>query len=63
MSMPSFAAKAIARGPRTLAPPSFDGHGWLVVLNMMLTTTAAILAIMLAAKLVKDWVRHRPQDG
>lgn len=45
MSNPvSFAAEAIAHGPRTLAPPSFDGHGWLVVINMMLTTTARFTA-------------------
>lgn len=63
MNVTSFAAQAVAEGPRTLAPPSFEGHGWLVVLNMMLTTTAAILAAMLAAKLAKDWLRHLPLDS
>lgn len=63
MDLRSFAAQAIAFGPRTLAPPSFEGHGWLVVINMMATTTASILAAMLAVKLIKDWWRHRPDDG
>lgn len=59
MDLRSFAAQAIAFGPRTLAPPSFEGHGWLVVVNMMATTTASILGAMLAVKLIKDWWRHR----
>lgn len=58
----SFAVQAIERGPRTIAPPSFEGHGWLVVINIVMTTAPAILALMLAGKLVKDWYRHGAQD-
>lgn len=34
MTETSLAAQAVASGPGTVAPPSFDGHGWLVALNM-----------------------------
>ena len=39
MGTMSFAAQAVAHGPATLAPPGFDGHGWLVVGNMAASTT------------------------
>jgi len=58
----SLAAQAIQQGPGTVAPPSFDGHGWLVVINMVVSTVGSILAGMLACKLGKDWYRHRAQD-
>ncbi|MBB4154195.1 hypothetical protein GGQ80_002105 [Sphingomonas jinjuensis] len=63
MSNNSFAVQAVANGPMTVAPPSFDGHGWLVAINLAWMTTAAILALMLVGKLVKDMIRHKERDG
>ncbi|MBE2990804.1 hypothetical protein IFR23_02105 [Sphingomonas sp. CFBP 13603] len=44
----SFAAEASAEGPMTLAPPSFDGHGWRVVINLARTTAVGVGALMFA---------------
>ena len=63
MANDSYAVRAVANGPMTAAPPSFDGQGWLVVINLTIMTTVAILATMLAAKLIKDWLRFRPAEG
>lgn len=42
----SLAAQAVAAGPQTVASPSFDGHGWLVVLNMAAMTAATVIGLM-----------------
>lgn len=62
MAKSSFAARMVADGPATLAPPSFEGMGWLVALNMFFMTIAFLGGTMVVAKLVGDWVRHRRQD-
>lgn len=62
MANSSFAARMVADGPATLAPPSFEGMGWLVALNMAIMTFAFLGGTMVVAKLVGDWVRHRRQD-
>ncbi|EZP57266.1 hypothetical protein [Sphingomonas sp. RIT328] len=64
MANSSFAAQAVAKGPMTAAPPSFDGHGWLVVLNLAAATFACVVAIMFAVDavrgIVRNWGRDRP---
>ncbi len=62
MQNSSFAAKAVAEGPPTLAPPSFDGHGWLVVLNLAVMTFATVVAVMFAVDAVRAWWRNRKTD-
>ena len=62
MSNSSFAAQAVAEGPQTLAPPSFNGMGWLVVINLAVMTIATLIGIMVIMKLGGDWVKHRRQD-
>lgn len=62
MANSSFAARMVADGPATLAPPSFEGMGWLVALNMGIMTIAFLGGAMVVAKLVGDWVKHRHQD-
>ena len=62
MNNSSFAARSVAEGPHTLAPPSFDGHGWLVVINLALMTAATVLALMVVVKLVGDQWRHHHRD-
>lgn len=55
-----YAAKAVAAGPATVAPPSFDGQGWLVVLNLAIMTAAFVLAMMMAVNQVRHiWRRWR----
>jgi len=46
----------------TAAPPSFDGQGWLVVLNLWVMTTGFCLLVMLAGKLAGDMWRCRFWD-
>lgn len=58
----SFATQAVAKGPMTLAPPSFNGHGWLVVVNLAGFTAGFIVATMLAIKMARDIWRHRAVD-
>lgn len=41
----SLAAQAVADAG-TLAPPSFDGHGWLVVINLATMTAGTLIAAM-----------------
>lgn len=54
------AAEAVASGPATVAPPSFDGHGWLVVLNLAIMTAACVLATMMVVDLARRaWARRR----
>lgn len=60
----SLAAQAVAKGPMTAAPPSFDGHGWLVVVNLAGATFACVVAIMFAVDAVRgirrNWGRDMP---
>lgn len=58
----SFAAKAVASGPATVAPPSFDGQGWLVVINLAIMTAAFVLAIMMVVDLIRHIWRRRRVD-
>lgn len=56
----SYAAEAVASGPATVAPPSFDGQGWLVVVNLAMMTAAFVLALMMAVDLMRHiWRRRR----
>ncbi|MGN5374577.1 hypothetical protein [Sphingomonas hankookensis] len=60
-----YAAKAVASGPATVAPPSFDGQGWLVVINLAVMTAAFVLAMMMAVDLIRHirrrWRTDRPR--
>ncbi|MEH3107160.1 MAG: hypothetical protein PGN09_07720 [Sphingomonas fennica] len=59
----SLSEQAVAAVPPTLAPPSFDGHGWLFVLNLFVMTAGFILPLMLAGKLAIDsWRCWRARD-
>lgn len=62
MSNGSFAAQSVARGPMTVAPPSFDGHGWLVVLNLAGFTAGFVISLMVALKMARDIWQHRAVD-
>lgn len=62
MSNISLAAEAIASGPMTPAPPSFDGHGWLVVINLAVFTAAFVIAAGFAWEQVKALWRNRRRD-
>ena len=56
----SLAAEAVASGPATVAPASFDGHGWLVVVNLWIMTAACALATMMVVDLARRaWARRR----
>ncbi len=46
----------------TRAPPSFDGQGWLVALNLFAMTAGFCLTLMLAGKIVRDMRRNRYRD-
>lgn len=63
MDNASFAAQAVANGPMTLAPPSFNGMGWLVVLNLAVMTIATMVGVMVLIKLGGDWLKHRRRDA
>ena len=63
MSNSSLAAQAVANGPMTAAPPSFDGHGWLVVINLAVFTAAALVCAMAAGKMVLDLHRDGRSRG
>ncbi len=62
MNNTSFAAQAVANGPQTIAQPSFNGMGWLVVINLACMTIATMVGVMVLAKLIGDWIKHRRQD-
>ena len=62
MNNSSLAAQAVAKGPMTAAPPSFDGHGWLVVLNLAASTFACVVAIMFAVDAVRAIRRNWGSD-
>ena len=57
-----YAVQSIANGPMTIAPPSFNGMGWLVVVNLAMMTIATLIGVMVIVKLAGDWWRHRRQD-
>lgn len=56
------AARAVAAGPGTAAPPSFDGHGWLVVINMVWMTVGFVLFTSLWVNMLGDAWRARATD-
>ncbi|PXA90003.1 hypothetical protein DMC47_28115 [Nostoc sp. 3335mG] len=58
----SYAARAVADGPATVAPPSFDGQGWLVVINLAVMTAAFVLATMMAVDLIRRVWQRRTTD-
>ncbi|MBM6576335.1 hypothetical protein KCP91_08115 [Microvirga sp. SRT01] len=62
MQNSSFAAQAVADGPQTIAPPSFNGMGWLVVTNLAVMTIATLIGIMVIVKLAGDAIQHRRRD-
>lgn len=62
MNNTSLAAQAVASGPGTVAPPSFDGHGWLVALNMGAMTFAFVAGLMVIGALIADGRKRRRQD-
>jgi hypothetical protein len=62
MNNSSFAVQAVAKGPMTVAPPSFDGHGWLVVINLAGFTSGFIISLMLALKMARDIWLNRACD-
>jgi len=62
MSNTSFAAQAVANGPRTIAQPSFEGMGWLVVINLAVMTIATLVGMMVVMKLAGDAWKHRRLD-
>jgi len=62
MSNSSYAAQSIANGPMTIAPPSFNGMGWLVVVNLAVMTIATLIGVMVIVKLIGDWWKHRALD-
>lgn len=57
----SLATKAVIDA-QTVAPPSFDGHGWLVALNMGVMTAVTVIGLMAIALLIRDGWRHRHLD-
>ncbi|SDA14876.1 hypothetical protein [Sphingomonas sp. NFR15] len=63
MTNESIAAAAVASGPRTAAPPSFDGHGWLVVINLAFMTAAFVLFTMLAVNMLLSMWSNRARDS
>lgn len=62
MSNTSFATQAVAEGPQTLAQPSFNGMGWLVVVNLAWMTIATLIGVMVVIKLAGDAWQHRKRD-
>lgn len=62
MDNASLAAQAVAMGPVTSAPPSFDGHGWLVAINLALFTAAFLIGAMGAWEQAKRLWRNRARD-
>lgn len=52
----SLAAQAVAAGPPTLAPPSFEGNNWLYVINLFVFLAGTELCFMLFLKMTIDTV-------
>ena len=63
MRTASLATQAVANGPMSAAPPSFDGHGWLVVINLAIFTAGALVCAMAAGKMAIDLWRDRHSRG
>lgn len=63
MSASNLATRAIEALPDTAAPPSFDGHGWLFLLNLWLMSAATLLMLRLLMWQAQDWWRWRRVDG
>lgn len=59
----SLAAVAVAQGPQTAAPPSFDGLGWLVVMNLTVFTAGFYLLVALSLWLLSEMWRYRRVDA
>jgi hypothetical protein len=56
----SLAAQAVAMGPATTWQPSFNGHDWLVALNLAVFTGGAIIGAMGFTEQVKRiWINRR----
>lgn len=56
------AAQSIIDGPGTLAPPSFEGMGWLVVINLAAMTASFLFGSSLMMNMfIELWV-HREYD-
>lgn len=63
MSNSSLAAQAVAQGPMSAAPPSFDGHGWLVVINLAIMTAAALICAQAVGRMALDLWRDGRRRG
>ena len=64
MSNTSYAAQAVAAGPQTLAPPSFNGNGVLVALNLGVFTAGFFIMLAVAVTLSGQiYRRARGTDG
>ena len=63
MNSSSLAAQAVANGPMTAAQPSFNGQGWLVVINLAVFTAAALVCAMAAGKMAIELWREGRQRG
>lgn len=59
MDNASFATQAVANGPMTSAPPSFQGHGWLMVINLAVMTVGTLMALASLLYLVQMAWRDR----
>lgn len=60
---PSLADRAFVKMvASSAAPPSFDGQGWLVALNLFAITAGCCLMLMLAGKIARDMWRNRYRD-
>jgi hypothetical protein len=57
------AVLSVARGPKTDFQPSFDGHGWLVVINLAGMTAMFVLATMFIYSAGHAIWRNRAADG
>ncbi|WP_159710162.1 hypothetical protein [Sphingomonas sp. AX6] len=63
MTNDSLATQAVAAGPMTAAPPSFDGQGWLFVINLTTFTAGFYLMLMFIAWQAYHIGRNRKRDG
>lgn len=62
MSNDSLATQAVAQGPLTAAPPSFDGQGWLFVVNQTFFSAGFCLTVMFIAWMLYYVLRNRGRD-
>lgn len=63
MTANSIAVQAIESLPATAAAPSFNGHGWLVVINLTAFTAGFYLMLMLAGWMWFELRKWHGQDG